>query len=280
MDRPLPSFGLAFQEMVIPRLLERRPPSGPSRLRAYGEERWSSRSRGCGGAASQAGCATSAWSAATRVGLFLPNCAGFVNCYFAPGRSSARRWCRSTPRTAATCSSTCSTTRRAAISSSTRRYLDRVRGGTGRPARVARGRVVRGGAATARLDARGDDRVRVDCRGDARPDPAPRWRPTTSTASSTPRARPARRRACRSRTRTASAKAIEVIRLGRDGRSTTCIYAPLPLFHSFALQRGVCRRRSSPAAAARCASASARAPSGSTCGGRRNGRLLRLHDPA
>ena len=74
-------------------------------------------------------------------------------------------------------------------------------------------------------------------------------------------------------------KAIEVIRLAEMGEHDV-IYAPLPLFHSFALLRGVCAglvdRRQLRAARAlqRQRVLERRAHD------RRDGRLLRLLDPA
>jgi crotonobetaine/carnitine-CoA ligase len=77
--RPLPSFGLEFKDMVVPRLLEQRAATTPDReFVVYGDEAWTF------GAVEALGA-----EHGTRIGLFLPNCADFVNCYFAAGKLGA-----------------------------------------------------------------------------------------------------------------------------------------------------------------------------------------------
>jgi crotonobetaine/carnitine-CoA ligase len=89
-DKPLPSFGLAFAEMVVPRLLERRARDLPDReFLVYGDEAWTFGEVEVAAGRLAGGLAQLGVARETRVAVFLPNCAEFSNCYFAIGKLGA-----------------------------------------------------------------------------------------------------------------------------------------------------------------------------------------------
>ena len=86
----MPSFGLALQEMVIARLLERQARERPDRTFVhYGEERWSFAEVEAAAASLAGGLRELGVKAGDRVGLFLPNGPAFINAYFALGKLGA-----------------------------------------------------------------------------------------------------------------------------------------------------------------------------------------------
>jgi crotonobetaine/carnitine-CoA ligase len=235
-DRPLPSFGLAFDEMVVPRLLERRAAEQPDRpFVVYGEEAWTFGAVEAAAARIAGGLAALGVAHGTRVGLFLPNCAEFVNCYFAAGKLGALTVPINTAYRGYMLEYLLNDTgcRFLVVDAS---YVDRIREalpkldsleyliirGTVADAPALEGVTtimlddVDGGPAKTIAEVSSDD---VSCviytSGTTGPS---KGVPLTNTHS--------------------IAKAIEVIRLCEIDEDD-CIYAPVPLFHSFALQRGV-----------------------------------------
>ena len=236
-DRPLPSFGLTFEEMVVPRLLEQRAATDPDRdFVVYGEERWTFGAVEAAAARLAGGLASLGVDRATKVALFLPNCAEFVNCYFAVAKLGAVT---------------------VPINTGYRGYmLEYVLNDTACPFLVVDASyldrvcdalpnleslecvVVRGELDSA--SALGDD-IRVVALSDVDGDSVETRRDVSSndvscviyTSGTTGPSKGVPLTNAHS-----VAKAIEVIRLC-EVTEADCIYAPVPLFHSFALQRGV-----------------------------------------
>jgi crotonobetaine/carnitine-CoA ligase len=235
-DRPLPTFGLAFEDMVVPRLLERRAGESPSReFVVYGEESWTFGAVEAAAARIAGGLAGLGVEHGTRVGLFLPNCAEFVNCYFAAAKLGAPTVPINTAYRGYMLEYVLNDTacRYLVVDAS---YLDRIREALPKleslEVVIVRGELgdapalegvttialgdVDGEAVQTRPEVAFDD---VSCiiytSGTTGPS---KGVPLTNGHS--------------------VAKAIEVIRLC-EVTEDDCIYAPVPLFHSFALQRGV-----------------------------------------
>jgi len=235
-DRPLPSFGLAFEDMVVPRLLERRAAEQADReFVVYGEENWTFGAVEAAAARMAGGLAGLGVVHGTRVGLFLPNCAEFVNAYFAAAKLGAPTVPINTAYRGYMLEYVLNDTacRFLIVDAS---YLDRIREALPKlealECVIVRGEMsdtqplegvttialgeVDGEPVSTRPEVAFDD---VSCviytSGTTGPS---KGVPLTNAHS--------------------VAKAIEVIRLC-EVTEDDCIYAPVPLFHSFALQRGV-----------------------------------------
>lgn len=89
-ERPLPSFGIALEEMVVTRLLERRAADRPQApFVVYGDEAWTFRDVEAAAARLASGLRSIGVGRGDAVGLFLPNGHDFVNAYFAVGKLGA-----------------------------------------------------------------------------------------------------------------------------------------------------------------------------------------------
>jgi crotonobetaine/carnitine-CoA ligase len=235
-DRPLPSFGVAFEDMVVPRLLERRAAELPDReFLVYGDESWTFGAVEAAAARIAGGLAGLGVAHGTRIGLFLPNCAEFVNCYIGAAKLGAPTVPINTAYRGYMLEYVLNDTacRFLIVDVS---YLDRIREALPKleslECVIVRGELagapalegvttielgqVDGEPVSTRPEVAFDD---VSCiiytSGTTGPS---KGVPLTNAHS--------------------VAKAIEVIRLC-EVTEDDCIYAPVPLFHSFALQRGV-----------------------------------------
>ena len=84
MDRPITSFGLSLDEMVISRLLEQRAQERPdARFVFYGDEVWSFAEVDQAASRLAGGLRALGIRRGDRVALFLPNGPAFMNTYFA-----------------------------------------------------------------------------------------------------------------------------------------------------------------------------------------------------
>src|SRR5579862_219014 len=236
VERPLTSFGLAFHEMVVPRLLERRASvDGDREFLAFGDERWTFGEIERAAARLAGGLANLGVELQTRVALFLPNCADFVNVFFAVGKlggvsvpiNTAYRGymleyiLNDTACTILVCDAEYLDRVRDALPSLAHLETVIVRGEPAPELNLGRLRIVHlpdvvGAPLETVPEVRFDD---VSCviytSGTTGPS---KGVPLTNGHS--------------------ISKAVEVIRLC-EVEPDDCIYAPVPLFHSFALQRGV-----------------------------------------
>jgi crotonobetaine/carnitine-CoA ligase len=90
VDRPMPSFGLGLEEMVISRLLEVRAREDPQRpFVVYGEDRWTFAEVERASGRLAAGLHGLGIARGDSAALFLPNGPEFVNSYFALGKLGA-----------------------------------------------------------------------------------------------------------------------------------------------------------------------------------------------
>ncbi|HWX09929.1 MAG TPA: AMP-binding protein, partial [Gaiellaceae bacterium] len=90
MERPLPSFGLEFEEMVVPRLLERRAAQTPDRdFLVFDEESWTFGAVDSAASRLAGGLASIGVEKDAKVALFLPNCPDFINMFFAIAKLGA-----------------------------------------------------------------------------------------------------------------------------------------------------------------------------------------------
>ncbi|HEY4413580.1 MAG TPA: AMP-binding protein [Gaiellaceae bacterium] len=233
MDRPITSFGLEFPEMVVPRLLERRAETTPDReFLAFGDERWTFGQVEAAAARLAGGLAGLGVERDAKIGLFLPNCADFVNVFFAVGKLGAASVPINTAYRGYMLEYLLNDTG-CRILVADAEYLDRIRDALpnlqhlelvivrGEPAELPGVRTI------ALADVDGDARTTlpevtfedVSCiiytSGTTGPS---KGVPLTNGHS--------------------VSKALEIVRLCEVGEDD-CIYAPVPLFHSFALQRGV-----------------------------------------
>ncbi|MDX6471903.1 MAG: carnitine-CoA ligase [Gaiellaceae bacterium] len=235
-DRPLTSFGLDFEAMVVPRLLERRAAEQPEgEFVVYGEESWTFGAVEAAAARIAGGLAGLGIAHGTRVGLFLPNCAEFVNAYFAAAKLGAPTVPINTAYRGYMLEYVLNDTacRFLIVDAS---YLDRIREAL--PKLESLECVIVRGELDGAPELEG---VRTIALADVDGDPVA-TRPevafddvsciiytsgTTGPSKGVPLTNGH-----------SVAKAIEVIRLC-EVTEDDCIYAPVPLFHSFALQRGV-----------------------------------------
>lgn len=235
-DKPLTSFGLEFPEMVVPRLLERRADESPEReFVVYGEEAWTFGEVEAAAATLAGGLAELGVSRETRVALFLPNCAEFVNAYFAVGKLGATSVPINTAYRGYMLEYVLNDTACPVVVADAS-FLDRLRDALPNLAHLKT--VIVRGEPDAAIELPGVQVVGfADVTGEPRKT-APEvafddvscviyTSGTTGPSKGVPL------------TNSHSvAKAIEVIRLC-ELTADDCIYAPVPLFHSFALQRGV-----------------------------------------
>ena len=257
----MPSFGLALQEMVIARLLERQARERPDRTFVhYGEERWSFAEVEAAAASLAGGLRELGVKAGDRVGLFLPNGPAFINAYFALGKLGATMVPVNTAYRGYMLEYLLNDT--ALRGADRRRDAARPRDRVGRPAVVAR-------------DARRRRRARADVATPWRTVafetlPASRSRPTRSVTLRRRQLRhlhlghdrPVEGRADHERARHLQGDRGDPARRDGRGRRRLRAAAALPQLRAAARRR---RRARRPAAAARCASGSAPARSGATC---------------
>ncbi len=236
MDRPLTSFGLTFEEMVVPRLLERRAATdGDRAFLAFGDERWTFGAVDAAASRLAGGLAGLGVGRGGRVGLFLPNCADFVNVFFAVGKLGGA----SVPINTAyrgymleyLLNDTACTTLVADAE-----YLDRVADALPNLEHLQTV-IVRGDLPNG-IDL---DRLRVlrlaDVDGEPRQTvPEVRFDDVSCIIYTSGTTGPSK--GVPLTNGHSISKAIEVVRLC-EVEDDDCIYAPVPLFHSFALQRGV-----------------------------------------
>ena len=275
--KPLTSFGLEFAEMVVPRLLERRADELPDReFLVFGEEAWTFGAVEAAAARLAGGLAALGVSRETRVALFLPNCAEFVNTYFAVGKLGATTVPINTAYRGYMLEYVLNDTACPFLVVDAS-FLDRVRDALPSLEHVTcvivRGDIddgieLAGVTLIALHDVDGDPR---------RTDPAVAFDDVSCVIYTSGTTGPSK--GVPLTNSHSVAKAIEVIRLC-EVTADDCIYAPVPLFHSFALQRGVV---TAVVAGCRCALRerfSASGVLGRRSSAERHGRLLCLHDPA
>jgi len=276
-DRPLPSFGLAFEEMVIARLLERRAEERPDgKFVVYGDTAWTFAEVDAAASRLAGGLSELGVSRGSTVALFLPNGPEFINSYFALGKLGATMIPVNTAYRGYMLEYLLNDTE-CEILVVDARYLDRVLESAERfeslttlvvVGAIEPGSLVGGLRTLSFTDLAGSAAAPCDPSLSAMDINCVIYTSGTTGPSKGVPITNAH----------GVAKAIEVIRLCEIGEEDV-IYAPLPLFHSFALLRGVVaalvvggscalRERFSASGFWRCAEA------------RRYRRLLRLLDPA
>ena len=232
MNRPMPSFGLELREMVIPRLLERAARAwGERTFVHYGEERWSFAQVEEAAAALAGGLRELGVERGDRVGLFLPNGPAFVNAYLALGKLGATMVPVNTAYRGYMLEYLLNDTAcEVLVVDAT--LLDRVLDSADRLESLQTVVVAGAGAETpwrtVAFDALPGEPIETD--------PAVTHADVGCVIYTSGTTGPSK--GVPITNAHGIAKAIEVIRLGELGPDDV-IYAPLPLFHSFALLRGV-----------------------------------------
>ncbi len=231
--RPVTEYGLRIDEMVPARLLEARAQQSPGhRFVTSGDDAWSYERVEAAAARLAGGFRAVGIERGEAVGLFLPNGPAFVNAYFALGKLGATMIPVNTAYRGYMLEYLLNDTgcRTLVVDAS---YLDRIADSRERLERLERLIVVGAsdvetGLATSPLEALEGDPVVTDPAVDHRAVNCVIYTSgTTGPSKGVPIVNAH-----------AVAKAIEVIRLAEMDESDV-IYAPLPLFHSFALLRGV-----------------------------------------
>ena len=235
-DKPLPSFGLEFADMVVPRLLERRAHDLPDReFLVYGEETWTFGEVEAAAARLAGGLAELGVSREARVALFLPNCAEFVNCYFAVGKLGATTVPINTAYRGYMLEYVLNDTACPFLIVDAA-FLDRVRDALPQLEHLTS--VIVRGETDGSVELPGMKMISLrDVDGDPRRTAAEVAFDDVSCVIYTSGTTGPSKGVPLTNSHSV-AKAIEVIRLC-EVTSDDCIYAPVPLFHSFALQRGV-----------------------------------------
>jgi carnitine-CoA ligase len=235
-ERPMPSFGIPLEDMVVTRLLERRAAEMPEReFAVYGEEKWTFGAVDAAASSLAGGLAELGVDRSSRVALFLPNCAEFVNCYFAIGKLGAttmpintayRGYMLEYVLNDAAC----------AFLVVDAQYLDRVEESLPR-LNSLECVVVRGGNGEVVELPNVKTIALEDLAGEPRStDESAAWDDVSCIIYTSGTTGPSK--GVPLTNAHSIAKAIEVIRLC-EITDDDCIYAPVPLFHSFALQRGI-----------------------------------------
>ena len=236
-EQPLPSYGLAPAEMVISRLLEQRAAVSPERpFVVYGHEAWTYGAVE-GSASSIAGAlAGLGVERGTRIGLFLPNCPEFVNTYFALGKLGATAIPVNTAYRGYMLEYLLNDTacRILVVAAA---LLDRVRDALPKLETLETVIVVGDGAEAVELPRLTRLSLAADLDGSpTATDPQVTQNDVNCVVYTSGTTGPSK--GVPITNAHGVAKAIEVIRICEIGESDV-IYAPLPLFHSFALLRGV-----------------------------------------
>jgi crotonobetaine/carnitine-CoA ligase len=229
----MPSFGLALQEMVIPRLLEQKAVERPDAVFVhYGEERWSYAQVEDAAARLASGLHDLGVKRGDRVGLFLPNGPAFVNTYFALGKLGATMVPVNTAYRGYMLEYLLNDTAcEVLVVDAT--LVDRVLDSSDRLQSLAT-LVVAGGEVEAPWRTVGFESLPGEPIGT---DPDVRHDDVNCVIYTSGTTGPSK--GVPITNAHGISKAIEVIRLAEMSEHDV-VYAPLPLFHSFALLRGVC----------------------------------------
>jgi crotonobetaine/carnitine-CoA ligase len=234
-DRPLPSFGLALEEMVIARLLERRAAERPERpFVLYGDDVWSFGAVDDAAARLAGGLRALGVERGAAVGLFLPNGPEFINSYFALGKLGAPMVPVNTAYRGYMLEYLLNDTG-CRILVADAQYLDRLIESAERLTELETVVVVGGGddGRVAQFDVVSFESLQGE---PTRTDPSVTFEDVNCVIYTSGTTGPSK--GVPIVNAHGVAKALEVIRLC-EMVETDVIYAPLPLFHSFALLRGV-----------------------------------------